>query len=108
MWPNISIIIRKKYGGNKLKTAKQVQACRNLGAWRPYARHYSPRSVFFLPPFYIEERFILQTKYVLKMGIVHFLSLKSAGYSGARMVGGLKYSKILSCVVFGPRKSLVL
>ena len=33
----------------------------------PYARHYNPRFVYFLPSFYIEERFILQTSYVLKI-----------------------------------------
>ena len=30
----------------------------------PYARHYNPRFVFFLPPFLFEVRFILQTTYV--------------------------------------------
>ena len=50
----------------------------------PYARHYNPRFVYFLPHFYIEVRFILQTTYVLKMDILHFLSLKSAVYNWER------------------------
>ena len=40
----------------------------------------------FLPPFYIEERFILQTIYVLKTEILHFLSLKSAVYTRERLL----------------------
>ena len=35
---------------------------------------------------YIEERFILQTIYVLKKGILHFLSLKSAVYTQERLL----------------------
>ena len=52
----------------------------------PYAPHYNPRFVYFLPPFYIEERFILQTIYVLKTNILHFLSLKSAVYTRERLL----------------------
>ena len=45
---------------------------------KPYAPHYNPR-VFtpFFPAVFIEERFILQTIYVLKTEVLHFLSLKS-------------------------------
>ena len=34
----------------------------------PYARHYNPRFVYFLPLFFHKLRFILQTIYVLKNG----------------------------------------
>ena len=55
------------------------QTC--LGFFRlPYARHYNPRFVLFLPNFSFSLRFILQTIYVLKTNILHFLSLKSAVY----------------------------
>ena len=40
----------------------------------PQARHCNPRFVYFLPSFYIEERFKLQTIYVLNTEIFHFLS----------------------------------
>ena len=43
------------------------------------------RFVYFLPHFYIEERFILQTTYGLKTEILHFLSLKSAAYKRERL-----------------------
>ena len=52
----------------------------------PYARHYYPWFVSFLPPFYVEVRFILQTVYVLKTKILHFLSLKSAVYTRERLL----------------------
>ena len=52
----------------------------------PYPRHYNPRFVHFLPPFYIEVRFILQTTYVLKTEILHFFSLKSAVYTQERFL----------------------
>ena len=52
----------------------------------PYAHHYNPRFVYFLPPFDIEEQFILQTIYVLKTEILHFLSLKSAVYTRERLL----------------------
>ena len=35
---------------------------------------------------YIEERFILQTIFVLKTEILHFLSLKSAVYTQERLL----------------------
>ena len=50
----------------------------------PYARHYNPRFVYFLPHFLFSLRFILQTIYVLKTEILHFLSLKSAVYNRER------------------------
>ena len=52
----------------------------------PYARHYNPRFVFFLAHFSFSLRFILQTIYVLKMEILHFLSLKSAVYTRELLV----------------------
>ena len=52
----------------------------------PYTHHYNPRFVYFLPHFYIEERFILQTTYVLKTEILRFLSLKSAVYTQDRLL----------------------
>ena len=52
----------------------------------PYARHYNPRFVYFLPHFYIEVRFILQTTYGLKTEILYFLSLKSAVYIRERFL----------------------
>ena len=52
-----------------------------MGCRIPYARHYNPRFVYFLPPFYIEEWFILQTIYVQETENLHFLSLKSAVYT---------------------------
>ena len=51
-----------------------------------YASHYNPRFVYFLPHFYFEVRFILQTTYELKMKIVHFLSLESAVYTRERLL----------------------
>ena len=51
----------------------------------PYAHNHNPRFVNFLPPFYIEERFILETIYELKMEILQFLSLKSAAYKQERL-----------------------
>ena len=49
----------------------------------PYACHYNPRFVYFFTPFfpavYIEERFILQTIYVLKTEILHFFKTKIRG-----------------------------
>ena len=35
----------------------------SVDSYIPYARHYNPRFVYFLPYFYIEVRFILQTTY---------------------------------------------
>ena len=52
----------------------------------PYARHYNPRFVLFLPHFSFSLRFILQTIYVLKTKILHFLSLKSAVYIRERFL----------------------
>ena len=49
----------------------------------PYARHYNPRFVLFLPHFSFSLRFILQTIYVLKTKNLHFLSLKSGLYMRA-------------------------
>ena len=47
----------------------------------PYARHYNPRFVYFLPHVWFSLWFILQTIYVLKTEILHLLSLKSAVYN---------------------------
>ena len=52
----------------------------------PYARHYNPRFVLFLPHFSFSLRFILQTIYVLKTKILHFLSLKTAVYIRERFL----------------------
>ena len=52
----------------------------------PYARHYNPRFVLFLAHFSFSLRFILQTTYVLKTKILHFLSLKSAVYIRERFL----------------------
>ena len=52
----------------------------------PYARHYNPRFVFFLAHFSFLLRFILQTIYVIKMEILHFLSLKFAAYTRERLL----------------------
>ena len=55
-----------------------------------YARHYKPRLVFFLLPFftvaYIVERLVLQTNYVLYKEICQFLSLKSAVSNQERVI----------------------
>ena len=50
-----------------------------------YARHYKPRLVIFLTQFSLWLRLILQTIYVLKMEILHFLSSKSAAYKRERL-----------------------
>ena len=47
----------------------------------PYARHYNPRFVYFLPHFLVQERLILQTILVHKQGK---LGLKSAVYKQER------------------------
>ena len=51
----------------------------------PYVRHYNPRFVYFLHPFftavYIVERLVLQTIYVLNKEILQFLGLKSSVYN---------------------------
>ena len=50
----------------------------------PYARHYNPRFVYFLPHFYIEVRFILQTTLWTKNGNFSFFKPKIRGlYSRA-------------------------
>ena len=46
---------------------------------------YKPRLVFFFTQFSIQLRLILQTIYVLKTEILHFLSLKSAAYKRERL-----------------------
>ena len=51
----------------------------NLEFWIPYARHYNPRFIHFLPHFY--KRLILQTILVHKQGK---LGLKSAVYNQER------------------------
>ena len=51
----------------------------------PYARHYKPRLIFFFTQFSLQLRLILQTIYVLKTEILHFLSLKSAAYKWERL-----------------------
>ena len=53
--------------------------------WIPYARHYKPRLIFFFTQFSLQLRLILQTIYVLKTEILHFLSLKSAAYKRERL-----------------------
>ena len=54
------------------------------GLYLPYARHYKPRLIFFFTQFSLQLRLILQTIYVLKTEILHFLSLKSAAYKRER------------------------
>ena len=51
----------------------------------PYARHYKPRLVLYFTQFSLWLRPILQTIYVLKMEILHFLSSKSAAYKQERL-----------------------
>ena len=46
----------------------------------PYARHYKLRLVFLFTQFSLWLQLILQTIYVLKMELLHFLSSKSAAY----------------------------
>ena len=58
---------------------------KNLTSELPYARHYKPRLVFFFTQFSIQLRLILQTIYVLKTEILHFLSQKSAAYKRERL-----------------------
>merc|ERR1740129_2595189 len=53
---------------------------RYVHIYLPYARHYKPRLIFFFTQFSLQLRLILQTIYVLKTEILHFLSLKSAAY----------------------------
>ena len=69
-----------------LSLQAQFAAAVQCVAYIPYARHYNQRFVYFLPPLYIEEWFILQTTYGLKMEILHFLSLKSAVYTQERLL----------------------
>ena len=52
----------------------------------PYARHYNPRFLLFLPYFSFSLRFILQTIYVLKRQFFIFLSLKSVVYIRERFL----------------------
>ena len=52
----------------------------------PYARHYNPRFVYFLPHFFQKPLFMLQTIYVLEMEILYFLSLKSAVFTWERLL----------------------
>ena len=66
--------------------------------------HYKPRLVYFFTPFftavYIEERFILQTFYLLKTEILHFLSLKSTVYTRERLlISGLQWRTQGNCLV---------
>ena len=65
-----------------LRTILQMFAEKKI----PYARHYNPWFVYFLPHFYIEVRFILQTTYGLKTEILPFLSLQSAVYIQERFL----------------------
>ena len=51
----------------------------------PYARHYKPRLIFFFTQFSLQLRLILQTIYVVKTEILHFLSLKSAANKRERL-----------------------
>ena len=51
-----------------------------------YARHYKPRLIFFFTQFSLQLRLILQTIYVLKTEILHFLSLKSAVYTREQLL----------------------
>ena len=68
----------------------------------PYARHYNPRFVYFLAHFWFSLRFILQTIYVLKMEILHFLSLKSAVYTRERLLikSGLQWRVYGTCTMW--------
>ena len=73
------------------------------GVYIPYARHYKPRLVFFFTQISLQLRLILQTIYVLKTEILHFLSLKSAAYKWERpqIESGLwwrAYGNWLECV----------
>ena len=54
--------------------------------WIPYARHYNPRFVLFLPHFSFSLWFILQTIYVVKVKVLHFLSLKFMVYTRERLL----------------------
>ena len=56
-----------------------------LDGYLPYARHYKPRLIFFFTQFSLQLRLILQTIYVLKTEILHFLSLESAAYKQERL-----------------------
>ena len=51
----------------------------------PYARHHKPRLVSFFTQFSLWLRPILQTIYVLKTEILHFLSSKFAAYKRERL-----------------------
>ena len=62
-----------------------AKVCNYLNFELPYARHYKPRLIFFFAQFSLQLRLILQTIYVLKAEILHFLSLKSAAYKRERL-----------------------
>ena len=58
----------------------------------PYARHYKPRLVYFLPHFSL--RLILQTIYVLNKEILQFLGLKATAYNQERVImARVQYAK---------------
>ena len=71
-----------KKGFDDARSTKKWPQCKNY--YLPYARHYNPRFVYFLPHFYIEVRFILQTTLWTKNGNSSFLKPKIRGlYSRA-------------------------
>ena len=66
----------------------------------PHARHYNLLFVLFLPHFSFSLRFTLQTIYVLKTEILHFLSLKSTVYTRERLlISGLQWRTQGNCLV---------
>ena len=68
--------------GNRYWNNNSIVPIKNL---IPCPRHYKPRLVFFFTQFSLWLRLILQTIYVLKMEILHFLSSKSAAYKRERL-----------------------
>ena len=92
--PDMSLFFKTRIE-NKHKIARNVFCwvgplslhCFLFSFWTdlPYARHYKPRFVFFFTQFSLQLRLILQTIYVLKTEILHFLSLKSAAYKRERL-----------------------
>ena len=68
---------------HRLRTFSLVRRFGSEKSNIPYARHYNPRFVLFLPHISFSLKFILQTIYVLKTKILYFLSLKSAVYIGS-------------------------
>ena len=72
----------------KIKERKEATVTFFMGIlflWLPYTRHYKPRLVFLFTQFSLWLRLILQTIYVLKLEILHFLSSKSAAFKQERL-----------------------